>query len=82
MLGILGGAAVIAALAITQVSANLGYDAAAESHADAVASASSEKTLLRGENSDLQAVTESAQLILDVCVAGEQLLGFNRFAAF
>jgi hypothetical protein len=65
VLGILGGAAVIAALAITQVSANLGYDAAAESHADAVASASSEKTLLRGENSDLQAVTESAQLILD-----------------
>ncbi|WP_435745555.1 hypothetical protein [Microbacterium sp. PMB16] len=65
VLGILGGAAVIAALTITQVAANLGYDAAAETHADAVTAASSEKTLLRGDNTDLQAVTESAQLILD-----------------
>ena len=64
VLGLVGGAAVIAALAITQVSANLGYDSAAESHADAVAAANSEKTQLRTENTDLQTLLDSAGLIL------------------
>ncbi|PVE92156.1 hypothetical protein [Microbacterium sp. TPD7012] len=67
VLGLIGGAAVIAAIAITQVSASMGYDTAAESHADAVASANSEKTQLRAEAADLQALADSAGLI----VAGE-----------
>ena len=64
ILGLVGGAAVIAALAITQVSASLGYDTAAEDHADAVATANSEKTQLRTENADLQTLVDSAGLIL------------------
>ncbi|WP_223627967.1 hypothetical protein [Microbacterium sp. EST19A] len=64
ILGLVGGAAVIAALAITQVSASLGYDTAAENHADAVAAANSEKTQLRTENTDLQTLVDSAGLIL------------------
>ena len=67
VLGLVGGAAVIATLAITQVSASLGYDAAADDHADAVAAASSEKSQLRAENADLQSVADAAGLI----IAGE-----------
>jgi hypothetical protein len=67
VLGLVSGAAVIAALAITQVSASLGYDAAADDHADAVAAASSEKSQLRTENADLQSVADAAGLI----IAGE-----------
>lgn len=64
ILGLVGGAAVIAALTITQVSASLGYDTAAENHADAVAAANSEKTQLRTESTDLQTLADSAGLIL------------------
>ncbi len=64
VLGLVGGAAVIAALSITQVSASLGYDTAAENHADAIAAANSEKSQLRTENTDLQTLIDSAGLIL------------------
>ena len=39
VIGVLGGAAVIAALGITQLSANLGYDAAADRFADTLRTA-------------------------------------------
>lgn len=64
VLGLVGGAAVIAALTVIQISASLGYDTAAEDHADAVAAASSEKTQLRTENTELQTLIDSAGLIL------------------
>lgn len=64
VLGLVGGAAVIAALTITQVSASLGYDTAAEKHADAVAAANGEKTQLRTDNTELLTVVDSAALIL------------------
>ena len=64
VLGLVGGAAVIAALAITQVTASLGYDTVAEDHADAVAAASSEQTQLRAESGDLRTLADSAGLIL------------------
>lgn len=64
VLGLVGGAAVIAGLAIAQVSASIGYDDAAEKHTDAVAAATDEKTQLRSASSDLRAVADSAELIL------------------
>lgn len=64
VLGLLGGGAVVAALTLTQVSANLGYDTAADDYADAAAATDREKTLLRTESTDLQSVADSAELIL------------------
>ncbi|MFS0912965.1 hypothetical protein AB3M89_14385 [Microbacterium sp. 179-I 3D2 NHS] len=65
ILGILGGAAVLATLGITQLTASLGYDAAAENYDDATATVTREKSDLRTESSDLQAVSEAALLIVD-----------------
>ncbi|KJQ54946.1 hypothetical protein [Microbacterium sp. SA39] len=64
VLGFVGGAVVIAALAITQLSASIGYDSAADENADAVAAASTEKTQLQGTSTALKAVADSAGLIL------------------
>ena len=60
VIGLLGGAALIAALAIVQVSANLGYDDAASRYESAAQTTSTAKTQLRADIAELRTVTDAA----------------------
>ncbi|WP_282848426.1 hypothetical protein [Microbacterium oxydans] len=60
VIGLLGGAALIAALAIVQVSANLGYDDAASRYESAAHTTSTAKTQLRADIAELRTVTDAA----------------------
>lgn len=64
LLGLLGGAAVIAALAITQVTSNLGYDSAASQYENAAETTSSAKAQVRDEIADLRAATDAAGRVI------------------
>ncbi|WP_156118308.1 hypothetical protein [Microbacterium sp. ZOR0019] len=66
ILGLVGGVAVIAALSITQVAANLGYDNAASRYAEAAETASTAKTEVRSDITELRDVTDAAEQILSV----------------
>lgn len=62
--GLLGGAAVIAALVITQVTANLGYDNAETQYAQAAQSAVAAQAGLGEDAAGLRTATEAGGLIL------------------
>ncbi|MBP5802674.1 hypothetical protein J2D78_11320 [Microbacterium maritypicum] len=64
LLGLLGGAAVIAALAITQVTSNLGYDSAASKYESAADKTSSAKAQVRDDIADLRAATDAAGRVI------------------
>lgn len=64
LLGLLGGAAVIAALAITQVTSNLGYDSAASQYENAAETTSSAKAQVRDDIADLRAATDAAGRVI------------------
>lgn len=64
LLGLLGGAAVIAALAITQVTSNLGYDSAASQYENAAETTSSAKAQVRDEIAGLRAATDAAGRVI------------------
>ena len=64
LLGLLGGAAVIAALAITQVTSNLGYDSAASQYESAAETTSSAKAQVRDEIAGLRAATDAAGRVI------------------
>ncbi|MFK3678848.1 hypothetical protein ACI2IP_14035 [Microbacterium sp. NPDC090218] len=64
ILGLLGGAGLVAALAITQVTANLGYDSAASRYRDAAQAVTGTQARVGGEVTDLRSVTDAAELIL------------------
>ncbi len=66
ILGLVGGVAVIAALSITQVAANLGYDNAASRYAEAAETASTAKTEVGSDITELRDVTDAAEQILSV----------------
>ncbi|WP_315073599.1 hypothetical protein [uncultured Microbacterium sp.] len=62
--GLIGGAAVIAGLALTQVTANLGYDNALSRYESTAEATSTTKTQVREAIADLRAVTGAAEQIL------------------
>lgn len=64
VLGLLGGAAVIAGLALAQVTANLGYDNALSRYGNTAEATSTTKTQVREEIAGLRAVTGAAEQIL------------------
>lgn len=64
VLGLLGGAAVVAVLAVTQVTANLGYDSAATQYEEAAGSASGAQARLGDDSATLRAATEAGGLIV------------------
>lgn len=64
LLGLLGGAAVIAALAITQVASSLGYDSAAAQYESAAETTSSAKAQVRDDIADLRAATDAAGRVI------------------
>ncbi|MFJ3471433.1 hypothetical protein ACIPJ1_00700 [Microbacterium maritypicum] len=64
VLGLLGGAAVIAGLALAQVTANLGYDNALSRYGSTAEATSTTKTQVREEIAGLRAVTGAAEQIL------------------
>lgn len=64
VVGLLGGATVVAALAITQLTANLGYDSTASEYADAAQAATTAKAEVRTATADLRGATDAGELIL------------------
>ncbi|WP_226532922.1 hypothetical protein [Microbacterium paraoxydans] len=85
ILGLVGGVAVVAALSITQVAANLGYDSAASRYAEAAETASSAKTEVRSDITDLRDVTDAAGQVLSVenpALAVDAQLGAALTSAF
>lgn len=64
VIGLLGGAALIAGLAIVQVSANLGYDDAASRYESAAQTTSTAKTKLRADIAELRTVVDAAGQIV------------------
>ncbi|UTT54411.1 hypothetical protein [Microbacterium maritypicum] len=64
LLGLLGGAAVIAALAITQVASSLGYDSAAAQYESAAETTSNAKAQVRDDIADLRAATDAAGRVI------------------
>lgn len=64
ILGLAGGVLVVAALAITQLSANLGYDGAASRYAAAARTAAEAITVVQDDTSTLRSTTEAAAQIL------------------
>ena len=65
LIGVLGGAAVIAALGITQLSANLGYDAAADRFADTLRTATAITSETAHTRDVLTRATDAGHVILD-----------------
>jgi hypothetical protein len=64
--GLLGAVGVIAALAITQLSANLGYDGAAAQYDDAAQQATTAKADVRADTADLRGTTDAGGTVLSV----------------
>ncbi|PRB12216.1 hypothetical protein [Microbacterium sp. MYb62] len=62
--GLLGGAAVVAALSLTQLAANLGYDSAATQYEEAARSASAAQAAVRTDTAGLRTAAEAGELIL------------------
>ncbi|MFB8190890.1 hypothetical protein ACFC14_16355 [Microbacterium sp. NPDC055988] len=69
VIGILGGAAVIAALGITQLSANLGYDDTADRLDDTLRTATAVKAETDHTRDTLTQATDAGHVILDVTEA-------------
>lgn len=64
LFGFLGGAAVIATLAIVQVTSNLGYDSAASQYEEAAEATSAAKAQVREDIANLRAGTDASGRIL------------------
>ena len=64
VVGLLGGAALVAAVAVTQVTANLGYDSAASQYESTAQTTSTAKAQVREEIAGLRATTDAAARII------------------